>query len=150
MKTDLNKIEGYSFFDTPTEKERIRNLLQLVEELTSEEIKFIVPNMTKDAEGKVENIGFFAFLESTVYEFRNFLNRIDFDYTKWDVIHNIRLEANKYKFDEISGEIPSLTLDFYHGTSSHDFHTAFTVFGQEKCDYVYGVAKKLNNFLISS
>ena len=149
MRTNLSDLKGFSFFETVTEKERIQDLSQLAEELTpSEKIQFVIPNMVKDAEGKIKNAGFFLFFETIIYEFRNFLNTIDFDFAKWDEVSNIRMGASNYKFDKRSGEIPSVAVKFFHGSSSHDFCTEFTVFGEPECNYVFDVIKQVSKNLV--
>ncbi|MDP8264319.1 MAG: hypothetical protein P9M12_02415 [Candidatus Aceula lacicola] len=149
MNTNLNEIGGFSFFKTKTEKERVKSLFKFAERfMLNEKVKFIVPNMTKNVEGKIENIGFFVFFDSIILEFRNFLTAIDFDYTKWNNLYNIRLKTDKYACDQIQGEAPSITLTFLHGAASTDFRTSLTVFGSDECDYVYRhVAMKVSNSL---
>lgn len=144
MTKKLEEIPGYQFLETDGEKERLRLLISMINEIMPEEnVEFLIPNMVKDPEGKTSITGFFVFTEKNVFEFREFLTKINFDFAKWDKVLNIRFEANYFKFDALQDKHPKISLTFYHMPEMQSFHTDIVVFGKAICEYVYGIVNKL-------
>jgi hypothetical protein len=144
MTHDIEEIAGYDLFETPTEKTRIKHLLASVGyNFPNSKIKWLVPNMQKDAEGKITTTGFFVFLEDTIFEFRNFLTSVNFDYAKYDSIGNIR-------FIEDDLQSPtSLTWLYFRHTSLPDLATTIKVFGAKGNKLLHNIMKELSKFITS-
>ncbi len=144
MAIEIEEIKGYELFETPTEKERIKTILPIVQDILPDaKIKWLVPNMQKNADGKITTSGFFVFCEEKIiFEFRNFLTAINFDYARYDVIRNIRFLVD-------SPSSPTATqLHFYH-TSRDDLSSLITVFSPNQTihEFVFFIMKELTKFL---
>lgn len=147
MAQDIENIPGFSLFKTKVEQERLVYLLKFVQELIPEEkIKHFLPNMVKDPEGKITINGFCVLLDTIIVEFRNFLNAVDFDFAKYEIITNIRLEIKDFGADNLPTETSMATLKIYH-TAISNFTSSVTVFGKEPCNYIYEVTKNLRKLL---
>lgn len=147
MERDIKDIPGYSLFKTSVEKDRLASLLVFIKEfIPEEEIKYIVPNMAKDPSGKKMITGFFVFLNTVLFEFRNFLNALDFDYARYDFIKNIRFDMKNFGNDNLPKEDSMLTLKIFHSQEA-GFSSIITVFDSEACNYVYKFLKILREFL---
>ena len=143
MVNDTEEIKGHELFESQTEKTRIKDILIIVADIFPiEKIKWLVPNMQKDSVGKLIKKGLFVFLDDIVFEFRNYLTSVNFDYAKYDLIRNIRFEVD-------NPQSPTFAwLQFYH-TSKTDFLTTITVFGKRECLFLYEIMKELSKFITS-
>ena len=142
---NIERIKGYSLFDTDVKKDRVKELLKYIESYVPDEtIQYIVPNMGKAADDKISISGFFVFLETIIFEFRDFLAKDDFDSAKWDKVTNIRINTNGSSLEN-----KMITVQFKHGTSGNQFSSIFSVFGEEPCALANEVLKKLHKNLIS-
>lgn len=140
MVNALEQILGNELFDTTAERERASFLLESVKDIFPKaKIKWLVPNMQKDATSKITKSGFFVFLEGNiVFEFRDFYASINFDYAKYDIVTNIRF----LKDNELT------RLEFRH-TIASQFATVINVFGDPASKYLYKIRDEVTQFLTS-
>jgi len=147
MKQDIENVEGFSLFKTEVEKIRIKQLLELVGKLIPEDkIRWLVPNMVKNPEGKISISGFFIFFETIIIEFRDFLDSVNFDWAKYDTIYNVRIDLTKVEKDLSLTDDSMFKLKIRH-TIHGGLESNITVFGKESCKYLVTISKELNKFL---
>jgi hypothetical protein len=147
MRTEIDKLQGLKFFETEVEKDRVKLLIEFAEKLTSEDFIGLLPNMAKTLSSSSNIVSFFLFSNSVIFEFRNFLREVNFDYAKYDLINNIRVEIkNVSSTGEFIAE-SSMRLEFFHLPENNDFRSELVVFGKEACVYVLEFAEKLGSKL---
>lgn len=140
----IRNIEGFKFFKTEVQKQRLSVCYNLVLEFRNKILHFI-PNMTKDPEGAISIEGLFITTENLIFEFRSFLSAIDFDIAKYDNIFNIRYEAKDMSNSGNSwGVNAQLEIELCHSiTGGIPFTTQITVFGAAESKYLFTLTKEI-------
>ncbi len=142
---EIDKIQGYEFFKTKAQKERLNVCYNLVLEFDKKIIDFI-PNMIKNSEGMISIKGLFIRTEDLIFEFRNFLSAIDFDMARYDNVYNVRYDAKDILNNGNDwGKNAQLDIELLHSIPGGiDFRTPITVFGAAESKYLFTLTKEIS------
>ena len=141
--TDIKTIPGFNLFKTEIEQKRAEELVDLMIQQSGipEKIKWLVPNMAKNPEGKVLITGFFIFFDTIICEFKDFLSSVSYDYAKYVLIKDIRMNLKEYGTTLLTKD-KMLTVTLHH-TIELGYSTIISVFGASETDFVLSIIKSL-------